>query len=293
MTDAHEHCSCITGRDPDMRLLRRLDLREGPTGRRETDAPFIGVAIDCETTGLDHERDEIIELACRRFRYDRNGIITKIDKAYSWLEEPSVPIPAEVTAITGIVDADVAGQRIDDAAAARLIGSATYRVAHNAAFDRKFVERRLPAVSGLAWACSCTGIDWTGRHLDGRKLGWLLAQIGRFHDAHRATADVDAVVALLSHGDADGRTALSAMIDAAETPSWIVDAIGANFEVKDLLRSRRYRWKADRRVWSKEAADRDRTAEEFWLAANVYSETARPQAMEASFKEVTSIARYT
>lgn len=288
----HQHCSRCGPDAADVRILRRLAVADGPTVLGDPNSPFIGVVIDCETTGLDHGRDEVIELALRRFRYDADGVITKVDKPYSWLEQPSTPIPVEITKITGLVDADVEGRRIDDVLAAKLIGSADYRFAHNAAFDRKFVERRLPSVAGLAWACTCTGIDWSDMNLEGRALGWLLSQIGFFFDAHRATADVDAVVALLGHRLDGGPTALSAILARAEAPSWLIGAVGANFEVKDLLKARGYAWDATDRVWSKEIIDRDRTAEEFWLAANVYSSEARPKALGPSFLEVTSLTRY-
>ncbi|QXQ06121.1 DNA polymerase III subunit epsilon [Sphingosinicellaceae bacterium] len=278
--------------DDDVRILRRLRLVEGPTGLGDPAAPFVGVVIDCETTGLDHEHDEIIELALRRFRYDAAGIITKIDRAYSWLQEPSAPIPHEVTRITGLTDAAVAGHRLDDNLAVKIIASADYRIGHNAGFDRKFVERRLPTASGLAWACSCVGIDWKDHALEGRSLGWLVSQIGWFYDAHRATADVDAVIALLTHVASDGRTALSRLIERAELPSWVVRAIGANFEVKDQLKARGYGWDPVDRVWAREVPDTERMAEEFWLARNIYSDAAHPRVSGPAFFEVTSLTRY-
>ena len=283
---------CADDGTDDVRILRRLRLVEGPTGLGDPASPFVGIVIDCETTGLDHERDEIIELAVRRFRYDAEGIVTKIDKAYSWLQEPSVPIPQEVTRITGLTDAAVAGHRLDDDLAMKLIASADYRIGHNAGFDRKFVERRLPRASGLAWACSCAGIDWRDMDFDGRSLGWLVSQIGWFYDAHRATADVDAVIALLTHVGADGRTALARLIERAESPSWVVRAVGANFDVKDLLKARGYGWDTVDKVWVREVTDSERQAEEFWLARNVYAETAYPKASGPVFAEVTCLTRY-
>ena len=143
-------------RDGEYRVLRKLKLCEGRTAVcYDGGATFIGSVIDVETTGLDPEADTIIELAVRRFRFDGEGRILPIDRVWSWLEDPGRPLSAKITQLTGLTDAGLAGQQIDCATAVRLLGSCHLIIAHNAAFDRKFVERRLPEVAGLAWACSC------------------------------------------------------------------------------------------------------------------------------------------
>ncbi|HZF93859.1 MAG TPA: 3'-5' exonuclease [Allosphingosinicella sp.] len=277
----------------DCRILRRVDVREGQTGEgSQADAPFVGIAVDVETTGLLHSEDRIIELALRRFRYDRNGVITNIDIPYAWLEDPGRAIPPEISLLTGLTEADVKGQSIDDDEAVRLLGTGTLIIAHHSRFDRPWIEARLPDAAGLAWACTMEEIDWRARGLEGGKLGFLLMQAGWFHEGHRAGADVDAVIQLLQHRFDDGRTALSVLTEKAAQPSWIVRAVGADFSVKDLLRGRGYRWDADRKVWWREVADEDRTREEFWLAANVYAVHANPKALGPSIEEVSAFTRF-
>ncbi|HEY0312296.1 MAG TPA: 3'-5' exonuclease [Allosphingosinicella sp.] len=277
----------------DCRLLRRVEVRDGFTGEgNHDDAPFVGVAVDVETTGLDHSADRIIELALRRFRYDRQGVILNIDRPYSWLEDPGRDIPPEISRLTGLTDSDLKGRAIDDEEAVRLLSAGTLIVAHHARFDRRWVEARLPGAAGLAWACTMEGIDWRAKGLEGGKLGFLLMQAGWFHDGHRAGADVDALIQLLRHRFDDGRTALAVLTEKAAEPSWVVRAVGADFSVKDLLRGRGYRWDAARKVWWREVADQHRTPEEFWLAANVYSPHANPKALGPSFEEVSAFTRF-
>lgn len=274
----------------DVRVLRRVDLPTGPTGRGGDAVAGFGVVVDVETTGTDFETDVVIEMAARRFAYDERHVITRIDRPYVWQEDPKRPLSDEIVRITGLVDADLAGRRIDEIEASRVIGSATVRIAHNAAFDRPFVERRLPGIVGLPWACSISDVGWTERGFESAKLGWLLTQCGFFHDGHRAAADVDATTRILQHELVPGRTVLDVMMEEAATDSWIVRAFGAAFDVKDALRARRYRWNALQRVWWKEV--RDRSAEEAWLSDNVYSAQARPTGRFAEFERKDWRTRY-
>ena len=284
---------CAVNGEDDLRLLRRLDVHEGETGVGGRVDTVIGVVVDVETSGLGDE-DVVIELALRRFRADPDGVIVKIDRRYSWLEDPGRELPADIVRLTGLTDADVAGQAIDDEAAVRLLKSADFVCAHNAKFDRGHIERRLPDAAGLAWACSCADIDWRRAGFDGRSLGWLLAQSGYFHGAHRAGDDVDAVIQILRQELPSGVTALDEMLATARAPSWRFRAVGAAFELKDELRLRGYRWDAegDPKCWWREVPDRRRTEEEWWLAGHVYSAEARPRALGPMVERVTWHERY-
>jgi DNA polymerase III subunit epsilon len=127
-------------RSGDYRVLRRLVPRA-------TSVPSIdqisrtGVILDVETTGLDRQRDEIIELGMIKFDYLPDGRIAGLRDVFTSFNEPSRPIPAEVSALTGITAEMVAGQRIDEAAVSSFVADAGIVIAHNASFDRKFAER--------------------------------------------------------------------------------------------------------------------------------------------------------
>jgi DNA polymerase III subunit epsilon len=64
----------------------------------------IGILLDTETTGLDHRKDEVIELGMVKFGYTPDGRIIDVTDTFSAFNESSEPIPAEITALTGITD---------------------------------------------------------------------------------------------------------------------------------------------------------------------------------------------
>jgi DNA polymerase-3 subunit epsilon len=64
----------------------------------------IFVCLDCETTGLDLENDQIIEIALVRFNFDQ------ILDSYETLIDPRISIPEASTAIHHITDAMVQGK---------------------------------------------------------------------------------------------------------------------------------------------------------------------------------------
>ncbi|MBD8546725.1 DNA polymerase III subunit epsilon [Sphingomonas sp. CFBP 8760] len=279
------------GKNGNVRVQYRLDVQDGSTGVGNGSDTRIGVVVAARATGESPTRTTIIDLAMRRFRFDRTGVVTHVDRVYRWYEDPGVAIPPDVAAVTGLTDADVAGRGIKDEVAVRLLRSACIVISHRAAADRPRIERRLEGVGDLAWACSMTQIDWRSNGFDGVELGHLLRQAGWFHEGRGAGADVDAVIQLLRHRF-DDRTALTILIKAATQPSWMVRAVGAAFDVKDMLKERGYRWDLDRRVWWREVSDDARIAEELWLAANVYAVPAGARAMGPDIEPITAATRF-
>ena len=125
-------------------------------------SPKLAAAVvDVETTGTNPDRDKIIELGICLFEYDRqNGRIYKVLGSWEWFEDLGFSIPPEITSITGITDAMVAGHHFDERAVNDLLGRIVLVIAHNASFDRRFLEKRLPVFVTKHWACSRSDIDW-------------------------------------------------------------------------------------------------------------------------------------
>jgi len=274
--------------DPEYRVLRRLPRPESyvdggdvdATGRDET---RLGFFVDVETTGLDHRLDAIIQFCGVPFEFvPATGAIRRVLPAITGYEDPGRPIPALVVEKTGITDAMVAGQRLDDAAIVETLDRTVLVVAHNAAFDRAFLERRIRRFAERHWACSMADVPWSGYGYDSPKLEFLLYKHARvFYDAHRADEDCYAGIHLLATPFHDGVLPMRLLLETARRPVFRVEATGAPIERKDQLKGRGYRWNPDRRVWWREVTDAERDGELAWLRAEVY---ARPDANPAITK---------
>jgi DNA polymerase-3 subunit epsilon len=234
-----------------------------------------GLVVDVETTGLDAARHEIIELAMVPFSYGLDGQIYAVGEPFHGLRQPSEPISAEITSITGITDEMVAGQSIDPAAVGSFAAGAALVIAHNAAFDRRFLERFCETFATKAWACSMSQIDWAEEGHEGTKLAYLAAGAGFFYERHRATNDCLATVALLGAPlQKSGRIALAQLLGRARQPTWRVWAENSPFDLKDLLKARGYRWNGEGsgapRAWYIDVVDDAREAELAFLKADIY-----------------------
>jgi DNA polymerase III subunit epsilon len=255
------------------RVLRRMQ----PLALR---APQAGLAkraifVDVETTGLDAVKNSIIELAILPFDYTTDGTIVAVGEPFSSLRDPRCPIPAEISALTGINDAMVAGAQIDPDEVAAFVDEAALVVSHNAGFDRPFCEREWPIFASKAWACTLREIDWSAEGFDGKKLSQIAAGFGFFFDAHRAVDDCRAGVDILARTlPRSGRTALAGLLESARIPRWRVWAKGAPYPLRETLKARGYRWspgeEGGQRAWYLDVAEDAIEGELQYLRCEIY-----------------------
>lgn len=135
---------------PDFRLLRRVPAPSAWPLKAVSGETRRGVFVDAETTGLDPDTDEVIELALLPFEYERDtGAIVRVDQdsALSAFRQPSFPISPESSKIHGLTDEMVAGQVIDPERIRALIEPAHIVIAHKAGFDRPMAEQHSQALS--------------------------------------------------------------------------------------------------------------------------------------------------
>ena len=99
--------------------------------------PYDGdfVAFDIETTGLNAINDRITEIGAVLFSHG------EIKETFNTFADPEMPIPADITDLTGIKDSDVSGAPKEEQALKMFMDFAKGRplVAHNASFDVGFM----------------------------------------------------------------------------------------------------------------------------------------------------------
>ena len=158
------------------------------------------VAFDCETTGLrPFAGDRVIEFAAVQLWVDDEGRVR--DRAdHQWMINPGVPIPREITQVTGIRDEDVAYAPPFETVAEdiRSLFVDAITVAHNYPFDRNFLSAECDRL-GLSWPEPMAEIDTLDVSIrcfqDKRshKLNALCERLGvKLDQHHRATDDAAA-----------------------------------------------------------------------------------------------------
>jgi DNA polymerase-3 subunit epsilon len=159
------------------------------------------VVVDVETTGWLHEQAELTEIGAVRL----SG--RQLTGEFSSLVRPFGPIPADITALTGITDQMVSRAPRSGQALRAFLAFAgdCVLVAHNAPFDLGFLTTAATA-AGVAWpAMAVLDTAVLGRLLLGPaevpdcRLGTLSEYFGaRTVPCHRALADARATADVLA-----------------------------------------------------------------------------------------------
>ena len=146
-------------------------------------------------------------------------------------------------------------------------------MAHNADFDRAFVEKRMPLMRDKLWACSYRQINWRGKGFTDSKLPDLSHAHGFYVDSHRALEDVNAAAYLLSKRDSSTNAPFfKELLDGAFTPSVRIEIEAARDESKEI-QLRGYTWSDYYKRWYKYVPVAEQASETQWLGKNFYHGT--------------------
>ena len=148
------------------------------------------VMLDTETTGLSFRKNELIEIAAARI--SGRDVVDR----FQTFVHPIGPIPSVIKQLTGISDVDVTNAPRAEEAVAQLAEFVAGQpvVAHNAVFDRSFIE----AVNGGEevtdiWIDSLALSRIALPRLRTHRLADLAQAFGCASVTHRAMDDVDAL----------------------------------------------------------------------------------------------------
>ncbi|OUP10440.1 helicase C-terminal domain-containing protein [Collinsella sp. An2] len=148
------------------------------------------IILDTETTGLSAQENELIEISAARL--SRGQVAERFDT----FVKPHALIPPEITQLTHITNADVAHAPSAREAVADLVEFVQGRpvVAHNATFDRTFIESVRGGVNvSDIWIDSLALSRIALPRLASHKLSFIAEVFGCSSVSHRANDDVDAL----------------------------------------------------------------------------------------------------
>lgn len=220
---------------------------------------FLAAVLDTETTGLDSSKDQIIELGLRLLRFELpSGSLGEEVDSYSALQDPGFPITIEIQMVTGISPSMLHGQAIDWSRADAILARADVVLAHNASFDRGFVDRKSAVTPEKVWACTSMQVDWRGKGFKNAKLQDLCGALGIVYQAHRAMSDVDAVIRLMKSEDAfTGRSYFAELVASARKEVAWIWLEGQTYDHKEQLKACGFRWDGGLKSWGKLVDVRD------------------------------------
>jgi len=256
----------------DYRVVRPLLTRLSFSSAEPPERLITVAVLDTETTGINFGRDKIIELGMVLVEVcPETGQAYRVVNVFDALEDPGMPIPEESIRVHHITDDMVAGKRIDDAEVEALMASVSLVIAHNAGFDRVFVEERFPVFAAKAWACSFRQIPWSEEGMGSASLEFLAYRSGFHFTGHRASTDCHALLEVLQGAlPKTGAIAMQTLLQNARVPEIKVSALASPFESKDALKGRAYRWNAEKKVWARSIPKQALDEEVAWLKASVY-----------------------
>lgn len=237
--------------------------------------------LDLETTGTNKESSKIIEFAGKLAAINKeNGDLIGIIDSYQSFNDPEELISPVITRITGITNKDVEGYSLDWEIISSILNKADIVVAHNATFDRGFMDRYLPLSKEKVWACSVNDINWSQRGFNAKGQEILCIWHGFYYESHRAMYDVDALIHLVTYDVKGQNKASLELISNSVKPTYKIVAINSPYETKDLLKLRNYRWNRVKRYWWKNIFIEDLESEKEWMADNIYNGHFQGQVVE-------------
>ena len=208
--------------------------------------------LDTETTGLDPKKDSIIEVAAilvdlnhKRIECQRSGLIYALTNQESEI----------ITGISQLMLDGVKSAFDDPFNSIKIMAEqSTCIVAHNAEFDKGFVEAKGIVLndknnSPLEWICSYRDISYD-IETENKKLSTLAeAYEVKSDGAHRALADVTMLAHILFKVPNIEEQVFSAIENKKKPEIKIISL--APFEMKEDVKKAGFRWNPQDKTWWK------------------------------------------
>mgnify|MGYP000361110618 CR=1 FL=1 len=285
----------IVAANRDFKVLRRVPELRTLNMANSGSRLFTAAIIDLETLGLDPTLHPIIELGMLLFSFSSTEGILSVTDTYNGLQDPGVPIPEEITGITGITNDDVAGKTIDWSLVAQYLQRTDVVICHNAYFDRNHLEMQAPPfiqdiVKNMFFGCSLKDVDWRSRGYESNKLEFLNFKAGYFYEGHRALVDCWATLNILVVEEG----AFDELKSSVKKRGVLICALNSSFDTKGLLKGRGYRWSDGTgtlpKAWWTTVDESVIDDEKSWLDEVIYKSQSASSALPN--KIITARSRY-
>ncbi len=227
--------------------------------------------LDLETTGLNSDTDKIVEIAIKQVLIDTDsGRLLKIVDSYESFNDPGIKMTEKNISIHGIANEMVSGKSIDWIRVEEIFESSDIIVAHNARFDRSFMDKYFPQSQDKVWACSVNDIDWSKLGFNSRSQELLCIWHGFYYESHRAMSDVDALIYLVTHDSYVDEKPIKILIETAYELRYKIIALNSSIQYKDILRTNGYFWNASEKYWWKSISEDELEDEKSWMEKYIY-----------------------
>jgi DNA polymerase-3 subunit epsilon len=256
-------------------LCPRKTKSQAQSNPQQNGKIFKTAFIDLETTGLEPRKNEIIEIGTLIVSYTKADGFIAIDYQNNQLQQPNIPISEEITKITGITNEDVKDKKIDWTLLKQKLADIDLIICHNAYFDRNFMELQTTQdfsdlIKSKAFACSSAGVDWKLLGYESAKLEYLNFKMGYFYEGHRALIDCFATLNIFTANP----KAFLELRQKANEKEYLICATNANFNKKDILKQRGYKWSNGEenlpKSWWTIVPEKDYKEEMSFLKSEVY-----------------------